>query len=137
MWGGGVMSRVAGLNAQANSACRSTFGSGAPGSFAAEGDGDGDQGLGDRPAGDRGEVRPFGLGVGAGVGVPGDRLVFGDLGLGQAGAGVEGPPVADRVLQLGEEPVGQRAGLERLAVLTAVDRPPHPVAAPRCRCRAS
>ena len=34
MWGGGVMSRVAGLNAQANSACRSTFGSGAPGSFA-------------------------------------------------------------------------------------------------------
>src|SRR6185503_6882654 len=39
-----------------------------------EGDGDGDQGLGDRPAGDRGEVRPFGFGVGASVGVPGDRL---------------------------------------------------------------
>ena len=34
MRGGGVVSRVAGLNAQANSACRSTFGSGAPGSFA-------------------------------------------------------------------------------------------------------
>jgi hypothetical protein len=33
MWGGGVTSRVAGLNAQANSACRSAFGSGAPGSF--------------------------------------------------------------------------------------------------------
>ena len=33
MCGGGVMSRVAGLNAQPNSACRSTFGSGAPGSF--------------------------------------------------------------------------------------------------------
>jgi hypothetical protein len=62
------------------------------------------------------------------VGVPGDRLVFGDLGLGQAGAGAEGPPVADRVLKAGEEPVGQRAGLERLAVLTAVDRPPDPVA---------
>jgi hypothetical protein len=68
---------------------------------------------------DRGEVRPFGLG---------DLLVFGDRGFGEAGAGVEGPQVADRVLQLGEEPVGQRAGLERLAVLTAVDRPPDPVA---------
>ena len=33
MCGGGVMSRVAGLNAQPNSACRSTFASGAPGSF--------------------------------------------------------------------------------------------------------
>ncbi len=33
MWGGGVMPRVAGLNAQENSACRSTLGSGAPGSF--------------------------------------------------------------------------------------------------------
>ena len=73
---------------------------------------------------------PFGLGVGAGVGVPGDRLVFGDLGFGQPGAGVEGPPVADRVLQLGEEPVRQRAGLERPTVLTAVDRPPDPVACP-------
>ena len=98
--------------------------------FLGQGNSDGDQGLGDRPARDRGEVRPLGLGVGAGVGVPGDRLVFGDLGLGQAGAGVEGPPVADRVLQLGEEPVGQRAGLERLAVLTAVDRPPDPEPCP-------
>ena len=101
MWGGGLVSRVAGLNAQPNSACRSTFGSGAPGSLAGEGDGDGDQGLGDRPAGDRGQVRPLGLGVGAGVGVPGDHLLFGGLGFGQAGAGVEGPPVADRVLQVG------------------------------------
>jgi hypothetical protein len=33
MWGGGVTSRVAGLNAQANSAYRSTLPSGAPGSF--------------------------------------------------------------------------------------------------------
>ena len=33
MCGGGVVSRVAGLNAQANSACRSTLESGAPGSF--------------------------------------------------------------------------------------------------------
>ena len=33
MWGGGVMPRVAGLNTQENSACRSTLGSGAPGSF--------------------------------------------------------------------------------------------------------
>jgi hypothetical protein len=48
------------------------------------------------------------------VGVPADQLLFGGLGFGQAGAGVEGPPVADRVLQLGEEPVGQRARLERL-----------------------
>ena len=45
------------------------------------------------------------------MGVPGDRLVVGDLGFGQAGAGVEGPPVVDRVLQLGEEPVGQLTGL--------------------------
>jgi hypothetical protein len=30
MWGGGVIWRVAGLNAQANSACRSTLGSGRP-----------------------------------------------------------------------------------------------------------
>ena len=89
-------------------------------------DGDGDQGLGDRPAGDRGEVRPFDLGVGAGVGVPGDHFVFDGLGVGQAGAGAEGPPVADRVLQFREEPVGQRAGLERLAVLAPVDRPPDP-----------
>ena len=64
------------------------------------------------------------------MGVPGDRLVVGDLGLGQPGAGVEGQPVADRVLQLGEEPVGQRTGLERLAVLTAVDRPPDPEPCP-------
>ena len=33
MWGGGLVVRVAGLNAQANSACRSIFGSGASGSF--------------------------------------------------------------------------------------------------------
>jgi hypothetical protein len=58
--------------------------------------------------------------------VPGDHLVFGDLDVGQAGAGVERPPVTDRVLELGEEPVSQRAGLERPAVLTAVDRPPDP-----------
>ena len=62
------------------------------------------------------------------MGVGADHFVFGDLGLGQAGAGVEGPPGADRVLQFGQEPVGQRAGLERLAVLTTVDRPPDPVA---------
>jgi translation initiation factor IF-2 len=64
------------------------------------------------------------------MGVPGDHLVFGDLDFGQAGAGVEGPPVADRVLQPGQEPVGQLAGLERLAVLTAVDRPPDPEPCP-------
>ena len=130
MWGGGVLSRVAGLNAQENSACRSTVGSGAPGSFAARAM----VTVTRASATDRRETgarfAPFGLGVGAGVGVPGDRLVFGDLGFGQAGAGVEGPPVADRVLQPGEEPVGQRAGLERLAVLTAVDRPADPVACP-------
>jgi hypothetical protein len=61
------------------------------------------------------------------VGVPGDRLVPGRAGLGQAGARVEGPSVADRVFQPVEEPVGQRAGLERPAVLAAVDRPPDPV----------
>ena len=77
-----------------------------------EGDGDGDQGLGDRPAGDRGQVAPFGLGVGAGVLVPGDHLPLGGLGFGQAGAGVEGPPVADGVLEAVEEPVGEGAGLE-------------------------
>jgi len=58
--------------------------------------------------------------------VPGDHLLFGDLDVGQAGARVERPPVSDRVLQLGEEPVSQRAGLERPAVLTPVDRPPDP-----------
>ena len=92
-----------------------------------EGDGDGDQGLGDRAAGDRGQVRPLGLGVGAGVLVPGDHLLLDGLGVGQAGAGVEGPPVADRVLEPVEEPVGQRAGLERLAVLAPVDGPADPV----------
>jgi hypothetical protein len=29
----------------------------------------------------------------------------GGLGFGQAGTGVEGPPIADRVFQVGEEPV--------------------------------
>src|ERR1700730_14696677 len=42
--------------------------------------------------------------------------------------GSRSSPVADRFVHIGEEPVGQRAGLERLAVLTAVDRPPDPVA---------
>ena len=133
MWGGGVLSRVAGLNAQANSACRSSLGSGAPGSFLLRAM----VTVTRASATDRREtgarLRPLGLGVGAGVGVPADHLVFGDLGLGQAGAGVEGPPVADRVLQPGQEPVGKRAGLERPAVLTPVDRPPDPVA----RCAAA
>jgi hypothetical protein len=34
IFSGGLVSRVAGLNAQANSACRSTFGAGEPGSLA-------------------------------------------------------------------------------------------------------
>ena len=121
------MSRVAGLNAQANSACRSTLRLGRARLLGGEGDGDGDQGLGDRPAGDRGQVRPLGLGVGAGVLVPGDHLVPGGLGVGQAGARAEGPPVADRVLEAVEEPVGEGRGLERLAVLAPVDGPPDPV----------
>ena len=61
------------------------------------------------------------------MGVPGDHLALGGLGLGQAGARVEGPPVADRVLQAVEEPVGEGAGLERLAVLAPVDGPADPV----------
>jgi hypothetical protein len=48
------------------------------------------------------------------MGVPGDHLPFGGLGAGQAGAGVEGPPVADRVLQVGEEPVGEGRALNDL-----------------------
>jgi hypothetical protein len=63
------------------------------------------------------------------MGVPGDYLPLGGLGTGQAGARVEGPPVADRVLQAVEEPVGEGAGLERLAVLAPVDRPADPVGA--------
>jgi hypothetical protein len=53
------------------------------------------------------------------VRVPGHRLAVGGPGAGQAGARVEGAPVADRVLQIGEEPVGERAGLDltRLAWL--------------------
>jgi hypothetical protein len=43
-----------------------------------------------------------------GVGVPGDHLLLDGLGVGKAGAGVEGPPVTDRVLEPVEEPVGQR-----------------------------
>ena len=92
-------------------------------------DGDGDQGLGDRPAGDRGQARPLGLGVGAGVLVPGDHLPLGGLGGGQAGAGAEGPPVADGVLEAVEEPVGEGLVPERLAVLLPVDGPPDPVPA--------
>ena len=73
---------------------------------------------------------PLGLGVGAGVLVPGDHLPLGGLGFGQAGARVEGPPVADRVLEAVEEPVGEGPGLERLAVLAPVDGPPDPVPGP-------
>jgi hypothetical protein len=61
------------------------------------------------------------------MGVPGDHLPLRGLGPGQAGARVEGPPVADRVLEAVEEPVREGAGLERLAVLATVDRPADPV----------
>jgi hypothetical protein len=49
-----------------------------------------------------------------------------ETGAGQAGTGVGGPPFADRVLEPVEEPLGEGAGLERLAVLAAVDGPPDP-----------
>jgi hypothetical protein len=61
------------------------------------------------------------------VGVPGDHLVPGRFGFGQAGARVEEPPVADRVFEAVEEPVREGPGLERLAVLAPVDGPPDPV----------
>ena len=61
--------------------------------------------------------------------VPGDHLPVGRLGGGQAGAGAEGPPVADGVLEAVEEPVGEGLVPERLAVLAAVDGPPDPVPA--------
>src|SRR5579863_6795472 len=74
----------------------------------------------DRAAGDGGQVRPFGVGVGAGVLIPGDGasgcLLGGD---GQAGAGVERLPPGGGFLQVGEEPVGQRPGGEGPAVLAA------------------
>jgi hypothetical protein len=44
--------------------------------------GDGDQGFGDRAAGDRGQGRPLGLGVGAGVLIPGHRVGAVRLGAG-------------------------------------------------------
>ena len=130
--GGGDLGRRAGVagggvERPAEQRLPQHLGLGRAGLLGGEGGGDGDQGLGDRPAGDRGQVRPLGLGVGAGVLVPGHHLLFRVLGIGQAGAGAEGPPVADRVLEVGEEPVGQRAGPERLAVLAPVDRPPDPV----------
>src|ERR1700730_1989009 len=53
------------------------------------------------------------------------QIIGGVAGL-QCGTAAEGPPVADRVLEAGEEPVGQRAGLEPLAVLAPVNRPPDP-----------
>src|SRR5580693_8700622 len=58
--------------------------------------------------------------------IPGHQLTLGRVGVGQAGAGAEGTAVVGRVLQPGEEPVGEGLGLERLAVLAAVDRPPDP-----------
>ena len=61
--------------------------------------------------------------------VPGDRLPAVGLGGGQAGAGAERPPVAGRVLEVVEEPVGEGLVPERLAVLLAVDGPPDPVPA--------
>src|ERR1039457_312464 len=75
----------------------------------------------------RGRAARLGLGVGAGMGVPGDHLASGGLGFGQAGAGAERPPAADRVLEAVEEPVGEGTRLERPAVLAAVDGPPDPV----------
>jgi hypothetical protein len=74
------------------------------------------------------QTRPLGLGVGAGVLIPGDDLLAGGLGGGQAGAGAERPAVAGGVLEVVEEPVGEGLVLERLAVLLAVDGPPDPVA---------
>jgi hypothetical protein len=110
--GGGSVLRVAGLNAQANSACRSTFGSGVPGSLVVRAM----VTVSSASATDRREtgVRflPLGLGVGAGVLVPGHHLPLCRLGFRQAGAGVEGPPVTDGVLQVGEEPVREGAGFE-------------------------
>jgi hypothetical protein len=44
--------------------------------------------------------------------VPDHHLAPSRLGSGQAGARAEGAPVADGVLQVREEPVGQRAGPE-------------------------
>jgi hypothetical protein len=41
--------------------------------------------------------------------LPRDHLACRGLRFGQADARAEGPPVTDRVLQVGEEPVGQRA----------------------------
>jgi hypothetical protein len=92
-------------------------------------DGDGDQRLGDRAARDRGQSRPLGLGVAAGMLIPGDHLPLGRLGGRQAGALAERPAAAGRVLEAVEEPVGEGPVPKRLAVLTVIDRPPHPVPA--------
>ena len=74
--------------------------------------GDGGKGLGDRPPGGRGQLRPFHAGVGAGVVIPAARR-RGVAGLGgQAGVLVEGPAVADGVFQRGGEPVGEGPGGE-------------------------
>jgi putative hydrolase of the HAD superfamily len=48
--------------------------------------------------------------------VPGHGLVPGRLGIGQAGARAEGPPVADGVLQAGEEPVKPDPAIFKLAL---------------------
>jgi hypothetical protein len=77
------------------------------------------RGFGDRATGDRRQGRPFGLGISAGVLIPSHRLGLAGAHAGQAGAGVEGLPATGGVLQAGEEPVGEGAGLEGLAARPA------------------
>src|SRR5690349_11844875 len=73
-------------------------------------------------------MRPFGVGVGAGVLVPGDVVAGGLLlpGGGQPCDGVERLAGADGVFEAGEEPFGERPGREGLAVRPTGDGPPDP-----------
>ena len=97
---------------------------------AGQGEGDRGERLGYRPAGFRGQVGPFHLGVRAGVLIPGSRSRGGALGPGgQAGRRVERLAVAGGVFEGAQERVRQGLGGKRLAVLAALDRPPDPVPA--------
>ena len=91
-------------------------------------DRDGGQSLGDRPAGDRGQVRPLEVSVGAGVLIPGQVAGGGVLwpGDGQPGGHVERHVVTDRVFEAGEEPFGDLPDGEGLAMRAAGDAPPDP-----------